>query len=176
MDEARARDAASAIEAQRLTSMRALPEVAAVSTVSAGMLDQRGNIPVQVSGVGATAGARSAVGWTVYTSPAIAEVLGLRLVEGAFPRDLPTADLTLVTVITRCLRERLFPDDAVRRGPRGAGGGRAAGARGGGDRGRGAARPLERPRVVRVDPVRLAARRARVALPDARPARDSGPR
>ncbi len=111
VDEARARDAASAIEAQRLTSMRALPEVAAVSTVSAGMLDQRGNIPVQVSGVEATPTARSAVGWTVYTSPAIAEVLGLRLVEGAFPRDLPTADLTLVTVITRCLRERLFPDD-----------------------------------------------------------------
>ena len=112
VDEARGRNAATAVEAQRLARMRALPEVAAVSPVSAGMLDQRGNIPVQVSGVGDTSGARSAVGWTVYTSPAIADVLGLRPLEGAFPRDLPTADLTLVTVITRCLRERLFPGDA----------------------------------------------------------------
>ena len=89
VDEARGRNAAAAIETQRLARMRALPDVAAVSPVSAGMLDQRGNIPVQVSGVGSGAAARAAVGWTVYTSPAIAEVLGLRLLEGAFPGTCP---------------------------------------------------------------------------------------
>ena len=112
VDEFRARDAASAIEAQTADEhARAARGGRGLDGVGgdAGPAREHPGAGERCRGNARTA--RSAVGWTVYTSPAIAEVLGLRLVEGAFPRDLPTADLTLVTVITRCLRERLFPDD-----------------------------------------------------------------
>ena len=113
--EAEGQSAAAREAGEQLTRIRALPEVDAVATLSSGMLDQRWNYPVQVQSLRPGAGgkpAATAVGWTGYTSPDIGVVLGLQVREGAFPARLPAADLSVVTVLTRCLRERLIPDGA----------------------------------------------------------------
>ena len=109
-DPAAASAAAVAAGAQERAQIAALAGVAAVAAVSVGVLDQRWNYPVEISALGPDAAARSAaaVGWTIYSSPAIAEVLGLRLLEGR-PPGARDAESTGVTLITRCLRERLFP-------------------------------------------------------------------
>jgi putative ABC transport system permease protein len=98
--------------------LAALPGVAALAPVAVGVLDQRWNFPVEVSWIGSNPARQPlvpsarAVGWTVYTSTAIAEVLRLRVIEGRFPSATfdGAAD---VTVITRCLRDSLFSGAAL---------------------------------------------------------------
>jgi putative ABC transport system permease protein len=106
-DAATAVAAATRVQDQLAARMAALPEVAALVPVSAGVLDQRWNHPVEI--VARDSGGRPlsrAVGWTVYTGPGIQQVLGLRLLEGAFPAAGAAEG---VTVLTRCLRQQLFP-------------------------------------------------------------------
>jgi putative ABC transport system permease protein len=56
------------------------------------------------------AGGRSARAWTVYTSPALLEVLGLRVLEGALQGAAEGGPPPVL--ITRRVRERLFPRGA----------------------------------------------------------------
>jgi putative ABC transport system permease protein len=100
-------------DAENVERMRAVHYVEALAPVSGSMLDQRWSYPVEVSSLGPAGPARSTAGWTVYSTPEIADVLGLRLLEGKIPRGRPDADLSAVTVITRCLRDRLFPGQAA---------------------------------------------------------------
>jgi putative ABC transport system permease protein len=98
--------------------LAAIPGVAALAPVAVGMLDQRWNFPVEVSWIGSNRSghpltpAARAIGWTVNTTTAIAEVLRLHVIEGSFPssRSDGAAD---VTVITRCLRDSLFSGAAL---------------------------------------------------------------
>jgi putative ABC transport system permease protein len=99
-------------------NLAALPGVAALAPVAVGVLDQRWNFPVEVSWIGSNSARQPlvpsarAVGWTVYTSTAIAEVLRLHVIEGRFPSS--TSDGAAdVTVITRCLRDSLFSGPAL---------------------------------------------------------------
>jgi putative ABC transport system permease protein len=96
-------------DAENLERMRAVHYVEGLAPVSGSMLDQRWNYPVEISALGPAGAAPATAGWTVYSTPEIAQVLGLRVLEGKIPHGEPEADLGAVTIITRCLRDRLFP-------------------------------------------------------------------
>ena len=87
--------------------IRGVRYVEALAPVSGGMLDRRWNYPVEITTLEGTP--RRSAGWSIYTSPEIARVLQLKVLEGAIPLGLSLADQSAVTVITRCVRERLFP-------------------------------------------------------------------
>jgi putative ABC transport system permease protein len=105
--------AATRADGETTSRLRALAEVAAFTPVSTHLLDQRWNYPVEIAALPAADPPRTAVGWTINTGAGIAEVLGLRVLEGQWPRG--EADLERVTVLTRCLRDRLFVGPAVGR-------------------------------------------------------------
>ncbi|HEX2659749.1 MAG TPA: FtsX-like permease family protein [Polyangia bacterium] len=63
-----------------LASLAALPGVAAAALVSPPLRAERGTPTVH------TTEGRSARGWTVYASPSLIDVLGLKFVEGGLPR------------------------------------------------------------------------------------------
>jgi putative ABC transport system permease protein len=106
--------AAARTDAEITARMRAVSAVAAFTPVSTHLLDQRWNYPVELAAWPAEDPARTAVGWTIHTGAGIAEVLGLRVLEGTLPRP-DESDLAKITVLTRCLRDRLFAGPALGR-------------------------------------------------------------
>jgi putative ABC transport system permease protein len=101
---AAARAAALAREAGDLARMRATPGVLAAAPVSTSLLDERWSFPTRFASPQAPG--REAFGWSLYTSQAAGEVLGLHFRDGAMPAG-PDA-----VVITRCLGDQLFPGAA----------------------------------------------------------------
>jgi putative ABC transport system permease protein len=105
-------DAAAALrEAQRwqgeaLALLAATPGVQAVAPVSTSLLDERIGMP---SLLRVKDSATVAAGWTVQAGPSLPEVLGLRLVDGKPFAEVPPAARVGGVVITRCLRDHLFP-------------------------------------------------------------------
>ena len=110
-DPAPAAATAEARSQQTLSQLRAIPHVEAVAPVPAVMLDTRENYPIRLHAQ-TTSGPTIATGWTFDSHPALAQVLRLRTREGRFPAETTNPQLTSAVVLTRCLRERLFPDGA----------------------------------------------------------------
>lgn len=98
---------------QTLDRLRALPGVEGAVPMTSTMLDHAFVFPTQWTGTppparpggGATT---SALGYLVRTERAAVDLLGLRLVEGA----VPPAEAGDQVIVTRCLRDRLFPGAA----------------------------------------------------------------
>jgi putative ABC transport system permease protein len=112
--------AAQARATADLAAMRAVPGVVAVATVSVSAVDERLDYPVELSAPSSNrsdAGNNRTAGWTVDASPEIAEVLRLRVREGALPGPDAAGAVPDALVLTRCLRERLFgtEDQAIGR-------------------------------------------------------------
>jgi putative ABC transport system permease protein len=90
------------------------PGVLAVAPLSASLIDEHWSFPTRFSTPGKPRGPsavlgfddREAFGWSIYTSPAAGEVLGLHPLEGGMPEGPAAGD---AVVITRCLRDELFP-------------------------------------------------------------------
>jgi hypothetical protein len=80
------------------------PGVLAVAPLSASLIDDRWSFPTRFTTP--VDGEREAFGWSVYTSPAAGEVLGLHPIDGGLPQGPEAQD---AVVITRCLRDDLFP-------------------------------------------------------------------
>jgi putative ABC transport system permease protein len=74
-----------------------------------------GGLQAGVGSAGPLPGLHTSTGWPLFSSAALPAVLGLRFVEGAGPG---AGDETGATVLTRCLRERLFPAGAAAVGER----------------------------------------------------------
>ena len=113
-DPVRAARSSELRQEQILLGLRGLPQVRAAAPVPASVLDSRPNYPIRLYGRSGS-GESMATGWTVFTSPALAEVLQLRTIEGQWPEAAAPAggdrgsDLSGQLVLTRCLRDRLFP-------------------------------------------------------------------
>jgi putative ABC transport system permease protein len=86
-----------------VATMKRTPGVVAVAPLSASLIDERWSFPTRFSTP--VDGGREAFGWSIYTSPGAGEVLGLHPIDGNMPAGA-TGD---AVVITRCLREELFP-------------------------------------------------------------------
>ena len=110
-DPARALQATRLLHQQMLNQLRGAPQVVAAAPVSSTVLDARSNYPVRLQAASGAPPA-STSGWTIYTSPALATVLPLRVREGQFPAETDEGGLAGHVVLTRCLRERLFPGGA----------------------------------------------------------------
>jgi putative ABC transport system permease protein len=101
-----------------LDAIRAVPGVAAAAPVTTSLLDERWRYPAAFWVVDAgrdAAGGRPTgepipIGWTYRTTPAIFDVLDLKLIEGRSPGT--RGDVGAVTVLSRCLRDRLFAPGA----------------------------------------------------------------
>jgi len=97
-------------QAAELGRIRAVPGVVAAAPVSTSLVDERWGYPSDFHAVGSAA---SAVGWTLRTTPALFDVLRLEAAEGRPLGDLRGGgDVDGVVVLTRCLRDRLFPGGA----------------------------------------------------------------
>jgi putative ABC transport system permease protein len=99
--------------AERLSAetgrLQALPGVAAVVAVSGHMLDELWGFPTSFRpGVNPGVGQGSLYGWSVAASGAVGAALDLRVRAGALPAAGDPAAAG-AAVITRCLREGLFP-------------------------------------------------------------------
>jgi putative ABC transport system permease protein len=110
-DPTRALQATRVLHQQILHQLRAVPQVVAAAPVSSTVLDARSNYPVRFQAASGAPPA-STSGWTIYSSPALATVLPLRIREGRFPAETADGGLADLVVLTRCLRERLFPGGA----------------------------------------------------------------
>jgi putative ABC transport system permease protein len=96
-----------------LATMKRTPGVVAVAPLSASLIDEHWSFPTRFWAQGEPRGPsavlgfveRESFGWSVYTSPAAGEVLGLHPVEGAMPEGPAARD---AVVITRCLRDEIF--------------------------------------------------------------------
>jgi len=80
------------------------PGVLAVAPLSASLIDDHWSFPTRFTTP--VDGEREAFGWSVYTSPAAGEVLGLHPIDGGLPQGREAQE---AVVITRCLRDDLFP-------------------------------------------------------------------
>jgi putative ABC transport system permease protein len=107
---AAAPDAAIPLEATA-ARLAALPGVAAVAPVSAVLMFDGWGFPATFT-AGAGAAARTKVGWPLYGGAALPAVLGLRFIEGVDVQTLPAPEQARAVLLTRCLRERLFPGGA----------------------------------------------------------------
>ena len=85
----------------QLARVAAIPGVVAAAPLSPPLRAETGAPTLYL------AGEHSARAWTAYTTPALVEVLGLRLIEGAL--DLAADGGPPPVLITRRVRERLFP-------------------------------------------------------------------
>lgn len=94
-------DEATTTAAQRkdVEATRALAGVAAATSVSVTILDDRWTYPSLFN----SAGKKEQIGWPVYTDPDIVATMGLRMLAGALP-----AGGTGEAIATRCLAEELF--------------------------------------------------------------------
>jgi putative ABC transport system permease protein len=93
-----------------LARLRALPGVQGAAAVSATMLDDDWVFPTLFAGaIGGGRVAPEAFGYVVHTEPAAIDVLSLRFLEGAPPPATAADTLEGEVILTRCLRQRLFP-------------------------------------------------------------------
>jgi putative ABC transport system permease protein len=93
-----------------LERIRAVPGVAAVAPVSTELADEHWGYPSEYSVRPAAGEAPSdavSPGWIVRSTPALFDVVSAQLAEGALPAA-GAGDLSGVTVLTQCLRARLF--------------------------------------------------------------------
>jgi putative ABC transport system permease protein len=89
----------TAAQAADLVKTRLVPGVAAASSVSVTILDDRWTYPSLFSG----GGKREQIGWPVYTDPDIVATMGLKMLAGTLP-----AVGSNEVIATRCLAEELF--------------------------------------------------------------------
>lgn len=87
-----------------LARIRAIPGVLAAAPVSTSLADERWAYPSEVRAPGTAA---ATVGWSLQTTPALFDVLALRVLEGTLPRG-GALERDEVVVVTRALRDRLF--------------------------------------------------------------------
>jgi putative ABC transport system permease protein len=99
----------AAVEREQIdaSTIQRTPGVLAVAPVSASLIDDRWSFPTRFTTP--LNGGREAFGWSIYTSPAAGEVLGLHPVDGGMPQGPASQD---AVVITRCLRDEIFPGPA----------------------------------------------------------------
>jgi putative ABC transport system permease protein len=114
-DPAVARAAAAECQARDTAAMAGVPGVAGVVASSSSMIDERWGYPTAfvarplAGGPNLDARGADAFGWVVHTQPAAVAVLGLRFVEGDVRPDAPARELDEGVVLTRRLRDHLFP-------------------------------------------------------------------
>ena len=118
-DPAAARSAAAERQARDTALMAGVPGVQGVAPTSSSMLDERWSYPTEFFARATAAGpnldlpASDPFGWVVRTRPAAIDVLGLRFLEGGLPADASPRDLEAGVVLTRRLRDHLFPANAA---------------------------------------------------------------
>jgi putative ABC transport system permease protein len=118
-DPAAARAAAAERQERDIAAMASVPGVAGVVPSSSSMLDERWGFPTEffarplADGPNLDQLAADAFGWVVRTRPNAVAVLGLRFVEGGLRADAPARDLEDGVVLTRRLRDHLFPPGAA---------------------------------------------------------------
>src|SRR5205085_11912729 len=91
------------VAAARPTALSS-PEIAAVTRLWPSLRSDEG-APTEHR-----AGKHHARGWTVRADPAIAAVLGFKVLEGVLPGEGGAAGAGDPVILTRSLREKLFPD------------------------------------------------------------------
>lgn len=89
--------------AEDLPRIRATPAVLSVAPVSTMLVEQRWAFPAEFR---ARDGKVTAFGWTLHTSPSLFGTLGVAAIEGQLPQP---GQETGRVVLSRCLRDRLFP-------------------------------------------------------------------